>query len=84
MPTTYVSCPCCGMTVPPAALNFDDEGNRVENPKLYDTLVKVRTAGGHKGIHWTTDRMPVHVLRGVREQLARALEYVDRQLRELS
>lgn len=84
MPAVFVSCPCCGMSVPPAALNFDEHGNRVAEPKLYDTLVKLRTAGGYKKIRWTTDRMPGYMLRGLRVQLQRALEYVESQLESLS
>lgn len=72
------------MTVPPAALNFDEDGNRVDDPKAYDTFVKVRYAGGNKGIRWTQDRMPLHMLRGLREQLAGALAHVDRQIAALT
>jgi hypothetical protein len=72
------------MTVPLGALNFDEHGERVSEPKQYDTLVKVRTAGGYKKIKWSSDRMPAHMLRGLREQLRGALAHVDRQLAELS
>jgi len=72
------------MTVPLDALNFDERGERVLEPKQYDTLVKVRTAGGYKRIKWSSNRMPIQMLRGLREQLIGALAHVDRQLAELS
>jgi hypothetical protein len=68
------------MTVPPGAMNFDESGNRVDEPKQYDTLLKVRTTGGYAGIKWSTNRMPELMLRGLRAQLQGALAHVERQL----
>lgn len=69
------------MTVPLKAMNFDEDGNRVSEPVQYGTMVKVRYAGGDRGIHWDKAPMPLHMLVGLRQQLEDALNYVDAQLR---
>jgi len=77
MAATYVSCPCCGTTVRPYALNLDEGGNRVEEIRQYGCFVKERTMHGNKSIKWTSQDAPLHVLRAVREQMAAALADVD-------
>jgi hypothetical protein len=47
---------------------------------MYGTFVKVCTAGGYKGIRWTTHPMSTGLLRNVRLQLVQALAYIDAQL----
>ena len=84
MPTVFVSCPCCGMTVPPAALNFDAEsGQRVEDPKTYGAFVKERgfAPGSHK-IQWQAAPAPPVILQGLLVQLERAVQQVRAQLGE--
>jgi hypothetical protein len=79
MAATYVSCPCCGTTVRPPALNLDEDGNRVaeEEIRRYGCFVKTRHMLGDRNIQWTSRDAPLHVLRAVREQMAAALADVD-------
>lgn len=79
VPTDFVSCPCCGMTVPPKALNFDEHGNRVEDPMVYGAFLKRRFAGGNKGIHWQSCPLPGFMLVGLEAQLETALAQVRAQ-----
>lgn len=81
MPAHFASCPCCGMTVPFSALNFEPDGQRVSEPVLYGTFVKTRySGGGYKGLRWESGAMPLHMLAGLREQLVAALAVVDREM----
>lgn len=77
MAAVYVSCPCCGTTVRPFALNLDESGNRAEEIRRYGCFVKERTMHGRARIKWTSQDAPLHVLRAVREQMAAALADVD-------
>ena len=77
MAATYVSCPCCGTTVRPYALNLDEGGNRAEEIRRYGCFVKTRSMLGDRNIRWTSQDAPLYVLRAVREQMAAALADVD-------
>lgn len=81
MPAQFASCPCCGMSAPFRAFNFEADGSRVQEPVVYGTFVKTRFGGGGKqGLHWETIPMPEALLHGLRAQLVAALAFVDSQL----
>lgn len=81
MPTQFASCPCCGMTVPLRALNFEEDGTRVAAPAVYGTFLKTRySGGGYKGLRWEAVVLPKMMLCGLRAQLVTALAVVDAQL----
>lgn len=80
MPAQFASCPCCGMTVPLRALNFEEDGTRVAEPVVYGTFLKIRHAGGYKKLRWESAALPESMLHGLREQLVTALAVVDDQL----
>jgi hypothetical protein len=65
------------MTVPLAALNFDENGNRVADPRQYGAFIKVRgfTVPRHF-VKWSQSDMPEHMLRGMLAQLDQAREHV--------
>ena len=69
------------MTVPLRAMNFDEEGKRISDPKLYGFFVKTKTiVPGVRGLRWQTYDMPPRMLLGMRAQLTAALELLDRQV----
>ena len=76
----HASCPVCGQTVKLVRLNFDENGNRVDEPVQYGTFLKLQQVGGRAGIRWTTLPMPEHMLRGLLVQLEGAVAYVRSQL----
>lgn len=83
MPAQFASCPCCGMSVPFSALNFDTDGVRNPEPKRYGTFVKTRGQEPGTGrVQWSIQDMPLYMLEGLRLQLADALVLVDQQIRE--
>jgi hypothetical protein len=69
--------------VQPEALNLDENGNRVEEPRQYGYFIKIRTMGGRARINWATHDMPLAVKRAVRKQLVSALDALDRDIAEL-
>lgn len=77
MATVFVSCPCCGTTVRPPALNLDEDDNRAEEIRRYGCFVKTREMLGDRNIRWTSRDASLRVLRAVREQMAAALDDVD-------
>jgi hypothetical protein len=81
MAKQFASCPCCGMTVPLAAMNFDEQGKRVLEPVQYATLVKLKDFApiSHK-IQWSAAPMPAYMLVGLAVQLETALAHVRAQL----
>jgi hypothetical protein len=65
------------MTVPLPSLNFDEDGDRVANPRRYGTFLKVRSfAGPRHFIQWSQADMPEHMLRGLLLQLDQARAHV--------
>jgi hypothetical protein len=81
MPRQFASCPSCGMSVPFAALGFDEDGTRLEDPPRYGTFVKIRSFANRTHlIQWESHPAPREMLFGLLEQLETAVGHVRAQL----
>jgi len=71
------------MTVPPSALNLDDAGARLSDPKAYGAFVKTRGFApvSHK-ITWSSAPAPRLILLGLAVQLKAAHDQIMMQLEQ--